>query len=110
MPHEFCRILFNVLRDFVDGTSLTLLIRNSHKEVELLAREHRTREVHKDIPTNMSETVSVIRRQSLTIDSQFYPPTDTIPQTGRYSTGWYGHVCEDYNQKIVLNFFGQKVQ
>ena len=54
---------------------------------------------------NMSKTVSVIRRQSLAIDSQFYPPTETIPQIGQYSIGWYGHVCEDYDQKMVLAFF-----
>ena len=59
---------------------------------------------------NMSKIMSVIRQQSLAIDSQFYPPMEIIPQTGRYSTGWYGHVCEDYDQKIVLEFFGQKAQ
>ena len=58
----------------------------------------------------MSKIVSVIRWQSLAIDSQFYPPTETIPQTGQYSTGWYGHICKDYDQKIVLKYFGQKAQ
>ena len=30
---------------------------------------------------------------------------ETIPQIGQYSIGWYGHVCEDYDQKMVLAFY-----